>query len=292
MARSGARRKTEARPQVNRRQAARASREDVRAAEAGMFFPKLRTSAKWVFVFLAMTFALGFVVFGVGSGNGTGLGDLISGGSSSSGPSVGDAQDKIDKNPNDAAAYHELGTALSNEGRQDEAIAALTKYVTLRSKDVNAKRELAGLYEGKAATLRNEAQQIQSDAAGGSAGAQFSLPQTSKLGQALGPGKVEQEVQNLANTKLTDAYTGITEAYTKAAALYEQVVATHPDDEALLQLALGDAAYQARNTPLAVKAYKRFVKLAPDDPSAPYARQQIKQAQAGAGNAVPIQPSG
>ena len=39
--------------------------------EGDMFFPKLRRQAKWVFVFLALSFAVGFVVFGVG-GNGGG----------------------------------------------------------------------------------------------------------------------------------------------------------------------------------------------------------------------------
>jgi hypothetical protein len=46
-----------------------------------MFFPKLRAQAKWMFVFLALVFGLGFVVFGVGSGvGGTGIGDLLQGG--------------------------------------------------------------------------------------------------------------------------------------------------------------------------------------------------------------------
>ena len=31
-----------------------------------MFFPRLRRQAKWVFLFLALVFALGFVGFGVG----------------------------------------------------------------------------------------------------------------------------------------------------------------------------------------------------------------------------------
>jgi len=34
-----------------------------------MFFPRLRRQAKWVFVFLAAVFCLGFVFFGVGSGS-------------------------------------------------------------------------------------------------------------------------------------------------------------------------------------------------------------------------------
>src|SRR5215208_8243830 len=48
------------------------------AAEQDMFFPKLRRQAKWMFVFLALVFGLGFVLFGVGSGSG-GLSDLLQG---------------------------------------------------------------------------------------------------------------------------------------------------------------------------------------------------------------------
>ena len=32
-----------------------------------MFFPRLRRQAKWMFVFLALVFGVGFVIFGVGS---------------------------------------------------------------------------------------------------------------------------------------------------------------------------------------------------------------------------------
>ena len=46
--------------------------------EDTMFFPRLRRHAKWMFVFLALVFGLGFVVFGVGAG-GTGIGDIFRG---------------------------------------------------------------------------------------------------------------------------------------------------------------------------------------------------------------------
>src|SRR5438874_6040825 len=100
-----------------------------------MFFPKLRRQAKWMFVFLALVFAVGFIVFGVGSGaGGTGIGDLVrGGGSSSSGPSVGDAQDKIKKG--DLTAYKELTEAYRTDGKVDQAIAAGEQYVKVRPKD-------------------------------------------------------------------------------------------------------------------------------------------------------------
>ena len=60
--------------------AARSSKRDsdLVAIEDTLFFTRLRRHAKWMFVFLALIFGLGFVVFGVGSDQGTGIGDLSS----------------------------------------------------------------------------------------------------------------------------------------------------------------------------------------------------------------------
>src|SRR5918992_4905363 len=85
---------------------AKARRKPERPAyEEQMFFPRLIKQAKWVFVFLALVFAVGFVAFGVG-GNipGTGFGDVLQGRfGGDAGPSVGDARDKIEDNPRDPA---------------------------------------------------------------------------------------------------------------------------------------------------------------------------------------------
>ena len=79
-----------------------------------MFFPKLRSQAKWMFVFLALTFAIGFVAFGVGAAAAAQSLWEILGVGGSSGPSVSDAQKKINKG--DLAAYKELADAY----RQDK----------------------------------------------------------------------------------------------------------------------------------------------------------------------------
>ncbi|HET8742165.1 MAG TPA: hypothetical protein VFM41_06035, partial [Gaiella sp.] len=69
-----------------------------------MFFPRLRRHAKWMFVFLALVFGLGFVVFGVGAG-GTGIGDIFRDQNSSSGQSVSSAQKDADAHPQDPQAW-------------------------------------------------------------------------------------------------------------------------------------------------------------------------------------------
>src|SRR5215204_6325889 len=121
------------------------------AAEEDMFFPKLRRQARWMFVFLALVFGLGFVLFGVGSGSG-GLSDLLQGNFDlfgSSDPSEKDAdeaRDRIAKNPKDAEAYRLLASSSQTQGEHDEAIAALEEYQKLRPKDTDATAELAALY--------------------------------------------------------------------------------------------------------------------------------------------------
>jgi tetratricopeptide (TPR) repeat protein len=253
-----------------------------------MFFPRLRRQAKWMFVFLALVFGVGFVVFGVGSGQGTGLGDILQGnlGGSAAGPSIGDAREKIEDDPENPAGYRDLATALINNGRPDEAIPAYEDYLELRPKDVEVKKTLANLYLTRANNHRDAYEQARVEAEALPGGGFFGPPQTSEFGRALG-GPIDQQFQSVTRERLIDASTKMEQSYSRAATLYSQVVATRPDDEALLQLQLADAAYAARRLPLAIKAYQRFVKLAPDDASAPYARQQIRLLKSGALNVQP-----
>jgi hypothetical protein len=238
-----------------------------------MFFPKLRRQAKWMFVFLALVFGVGFVGFGVGSG-GSGLDQLwsnLGGGGSSTGTSVGDAQKKIAKG--DLAAYKELAEAYRAKDEPDNAIAAGEQYVKFRPKDLEFARALAGDYEGKAARVRNEATAIQEELSATTGG--VSRFGSTKLGQALGQGKIDSELTNTANKKLTELYSGLDSAYKRATELYQRVAAANPDDT-LLQLLLADAAYQARLNTVALQAYRRVIKLAPDSAEAGQARQQIR----------------
>jgi tetratricopeptide (TPR) repeat protein len=258
------------------------------AYEQQMFFPRLIRQAKWVFVFLALVFAVGFVAFGVG-GNipGTGLGDLVQGaGGGSGGPSAGEARDKIKDDPDNPAGYKELGEALTNDGKQDQAIAAYEDYLQLQPRDVNVKRLVAGMYLSEANDARDEYARVYAEYQSQTGAGLFGPPQETQFGRALG-GKIDQEFQTIYSERLNEMNQKMQNAFGQAATLYSQVVVTHPDDEPLLQLQLGDAAYQARRIPMAVKAYKAFLKLSPDDQNAAYARQQIQALESGAANVQP-----
>jgi tetratricopeptide (TPR) repeat protein len=280
MARSGARRKPRPKPQ-SRPQLVRARRApQPRSIEDTMFFPKLIRSAKWVFVFLALVFAVGFVIFGVGSGaGGFGLGDLFNNNSSSSKNAASEsaARKKIKQNPNDAAAYRELATALETKGDVPGAIAALRTYTKLHPKDVDALSDLAGLYTSQGTKLSGEASAAQAEAAAATAPAIFGPLQIGKT-QILPEDVISSSISQVTQTRSTDLFSAQQNAFKNAETTFQRIVTITPKD-ATAQLNLGQAAQQAGDTAAAITAYKTFTKLAPDDPSTPIVKQQIKQLQ-------------
>ncbi len=257
----------------------RAFQQSAYVGTEGLFFQRLRGAGKWIFVVIALLFALGFLGAGVGSDVQGGILDVIGvGGSSASGPSADDAREKLEKNPNDAEALRELATALQTEGKPDEAVAPLERYARLRPKDTDALRELAGLHLAKAGRLRDQVQQAQLEAQALNPGADFALPSSSPLGQALGNPAINQAVSTSANERVTKLYGEMQQAYGAAKTTYQRLVKLEPED-ASLQLQLADAAQNSGDTTTAIGAYKRFLVLAPDDPSAPLVKQEIKRLQ-------------
>src|SRR3954454_1628501 len=129
-----------------------------------MFFPRLRNHAKWMFVFLALVFAFGFVIFGVGSSLPSGLGDILrNGGSSSNLPSVSKAQGEVKKDPKNAQAYLDLSRAYQRDSNIDAAIAPLVTYTKLKPKNQSVLQELAGLYATQATRAQADSAQANQD---------------------------------------------------------------------------------------------------------------------------------
>ena len=256
-----------------------------------MFFTRLRRHAKWMFVFLALVFAVGFVAFGIGSDQGTGIGDILrdGGGSSNGSLSVGEARDQLAENPKSAPAKRALATALQEDGQTDEAISVLSEYIEQRPKDEDALRELAGLHLGRANAFAQEAQLAQIRASYLTFGSTFSNPL--KLGegegQTIGPDPIDQAISTQLSEEVNAAYARAQTAYQNAEDAYEKLAAVAPRDPNV-QLELAQAAQQSGNTARAISAYERFVELAPDDPSTPAVRQQIQQLKAAQASA----PSG
>jgi len=246
-----------------------------------MFFTRLRRHAKWMFVFLALVFAVGFVGFGIGANQNASLGDLIrgDGGSTSGNLSVSDARENLRENPKSAEAKLDLATALTEDGQTEEAIKVLTAYVAQRPKDQNALRELAGLHLGKANVLAQDAQVAQLRANYLTFGSTFSVPLDLGNGATLGPDPIDEAISTQASQEVNAAYTKAQASYQQAEQAYDKLAAAAPRDPNV-QLELAQAAQQSGNVAKAISAYQRFLKLAPDDPSAAIVKQQIQQLKA------------
>jgi tetratricopeptide (TPR) repeat protein len=277
-----------ARAAAKRRQPTRHHHDDRRHKDAGgqrfedtLFFNRLRKRAKWVFIFLAVVFGLGFVLFGVGSsvGGGGGLSDIFNGirGGGSGQTSVEKAQKATQKDPKDAKAWHDLATAYETKGDNAAAISAWTTYTTLRPKDADGLQSLASAYEQQFSNQTQVAAAAQADAQNAQA-TNFGPPATSPLGRALGSiqDPIGQAVSATANQRFNDALSARQATAQQLVLVYKNIAALHKPPQPIDQLPLARAAENAGDAPTAIAAYKKFLQLAPDDPSAAYARQQIK----------------
>ena len=234
-----------------------------------------------MFVFLALVFGLGFVVFGIGANQSASLGDLLrdSGGATGSGISLSDAREQVQENPRSAEAQRNLATALQEEGQTDEAITALTRYVALRPKDTDALRELAGLQLGRGSLFAQQAQEAQARASYYATNDVFGGGLQGADDQATGSNPIDEAMTTRGTQEVTDAYTKAQQSFTAAVGTYDRLVATAPKDPNI-RLELAQAAQQSGDYAKAIAAYQDFLELAPDDPSAPIVKQQIAQLKA------------
>jgi tetratricopeptide (TPR) repeat protein len=242
-----------------------------------MFFPRLRRQAKWMFVFLALVFGGGFVIFGVGSNLPSGLGDILQDVRRDTSPSVGDARDRVRENPRDPAAQLALSDALQQNQRPDEAIAPLERYLELRPRDEDALRQLAGLYSSKANRLNDETSLLVVEYQRASVGQSVQPKLSGEAAQGFfQPGSIEQAVATDVSERYTKVLQDTQAAFRSAQRIYERVAKVAPRDPQV-QLLLASSAEQGGNTDAAIAAYERFLKLAPEDSSAPAVKRAIRE---------------
>jgi tetratricopeptide (TPR) repeat protein len=240
-----------------------------------MFFPRLRRHAKWMFLFLALAFGLGFVGFGVGAG-GIGIGDVFRDSAGGAGvPSISDSEQKVLDNPKDAQAFKDLATAHQAEGNLDEAIDAMQSYIALKPKDTDGLRELAALYLQQASAAQERAQiyQYRSDylAPGSIRDTIFQLK-----GSPLTPDPITNAVSTAYDREISAAASETQAGYAQAVEAYRRITEIQPKDPTV-QLELAQAAQSANDPATVIAAYEAFLKLAPDDPTAPEVRRILKQ---------------
>jgi Flp pilus assembly protein TadD len=241
-----------------------------------LFFVRMRRSAKPIYVLLAVLFAITFAFLGVGSG-GNDLSNLfnninIFGGGN--GKSVSGAQKEITKHPNDPKGYRDLATAYESKGDTGNAITALQQYTNLKSKDVKAWSELAGLQATQAQDYLTQYQNAYLARQLAAPSTAF-LP-TGKLATALGTNPIESAAANQAQNTVNDLQQRVQLAYNGTVTSWQQVTKLQPkNSNAWFQLA--NAAQTAGNSTTAVSAYKEYLKLNPSSPNAAQIKALIKQ---------------
>jgi tetratricopeptide (TPR) repeat protein len=245
--------------------------------EDTMFFPKLRRHAKWMFLFLALVFGLGFVGFGVGAG-GIGVGNIFEGVGEGGVPSVSDAEKRVSENPKDVQAFRDLATAHQTEGNTDEAIEALENLARLRPKDVDALTQLAALYLTKASEAQNAANIANTRAAFIAPGA--AVANSLFLGgKPLDPDPISSAVNGRLSESVNTHLGEAQQASYQAVDAYRRITVAQPRDPSA-QLLLAETAIEAGDSATAIKAYEKFLKLAPTDPQVADVKRVLRELRA------------
>ena len=249
--------------------------------EEQLFFSRLRRHAKVIYILLAIVFAAGFVLLGVGSGS-TGIGDLLQGklfgsNGSSIGSQIKDKQQQIAAHPNNVSLYLDLSGLYQTDQKESQALSTLQQAKRIAPRNVDVLNRIAGIYSARAAQAGNHYNNVLNTYATNAVPSP-GIDTNSQLGQALDSDPYSQALQG----QLQQAYVGVTSAYSKVASVYKQAVeaskGTSNEPSALLQWA--GAAQSANDMATAVTAYKRFLKIAPDNPNAAQVRQTLAQLQA------------
>ena len=248
---------------------------------------------KIVFGGLAVVFAASFVIGGVGSGTNFSLSDIFgnnnSGGGNSSNPSsseVSKLQKQTKQSPRNAALWVRLGAAYEAAQDPDGAASAYQRALKLKPHDQSTLQALATIYSQKGNALANQVQTLQQEAYA----LQQNLPSSSSftpggssvIGSAL-QSPVDQARAGIVNDQASKLQAEASKLQAQSATWYQKAL---PQYRELTKLNAGDpstwiqyglAAQHANDTTTAVAAFRRFLKIAPDDPDAQSVRNLVNQ---------------
>jgi Flp pilus assembly protein TadD len=242
-----------------------------------LFFMRMRRSAKPIYVLLAVLFAVTFAILGVGSGQNSGLDQIFNGLFGGGGSSISKAQNKVDKNPRDAAAYRNLATAYEEHGQNAGAEGALQTYLTLKKKDATAWSELGGLELSDAQQAANAYSSAVNEQQLAAPSASF-VPSSGPFGTALSPSKdkIESLQAQSANSSTSVLYQEAASKFQDALTAYQNVAKLRPNDPNA-QFQLATAAQDAGQNATAVAALTRYLTLYPTSPQRAQIEALIKQ---------------
>jgi tetratricopeptide (TPR) repeat protein len=235
-------------------------------------------------------FVIRFIFLGVGSGS-TGISQIVSNffsGSTSSGKSESSLQKQTIEHPKSAAAWLAYAKKLEQDKKLDDAATALTTYTKLRPKDADQLRVLASIYLTRArdwntiySNQRLYTQTLMPLSA-------LTPSSTSPLGKALATvtNPLATAVSSQTSSAVSTAYQQVISFLSQRETVDKQLAVLLPKD-ATTQLQLAAAASDANDNATAITAYKTFLKLAPDDSTAPSVRATLKSLEKASAAATP-----
>ena len=252
---------------------------------------RLRKNGKWVFLLLAVVFAITFVFAGVGT-SGPSLIDLLGQDSDSSptetvqksSTAVQKAEAAAKATPEDPQAWITLAQAEIANDQLDKVPAAAAKAAELAPEDAAVQSTVADIYLAQAAAALQKAQALYATAQGGGlVDGRTAVPQQVIPGQSSGATPFQTAQESISSAKLADVsaevsplQTQANDAYVAAVAAQTTVTELEPKDPAAW-FRLGQIATAANDTTGAITAYEKFVKLAPADPLTKKVEEEIKR---------------
>lgn len=252
---------------------------------------RLRKNGKWVFLLLAVVFAITFVFAGVGT-SGPSLIDLLGQDSDSSptetvqksSTAVQKAEAAAKATPEDPQVWIALAQAEIANDQLDKVPAAAAKAAELAPEDAAVQSAVADIYLAQAAAALQKAQALYATAQGGGlVDGRTAVPQQVIPGQSSGATPFQTAQESISSAKLADVsaqvsplQTQANDAYVAAVAAQTTVTELEPKDPAAW-FRLGQIATAANDTTGAITAYEKFVKLAPADPLTKKVEEEIKR---------------
>ncbi|MFN8188169.1 MAG: tetratricopeptide repeat protein [Gaiellales bacterium] len=237
--------------------------------EDQLFFSRLRHHMKWVFALLALLFAVGFVVFGVGTGTGgvgDFLGDLFGSNDGAEIESVEEAQQRVEENPQDPEALLALVAAYRSTRQPKLQAETLERYLELRPDDADAVSQLGRAYFTAAQDKVTEASAVGAQYATPITSELCTFPDTSGLVGAICDDPIDQALSNAVGQQAADLYTQADGLFAQSVKAFDRLTVLRPDDPTSW-LFLGNAARSAGDPEAQLAAFKEFLTRFPSDPN-------------------------
>jgi hypothetical protein len=217
-----------------------------------LFFSRIRRRQRWVFLGLAILFAVSFTALGVGSGTG-GLQGIYNSILGNGNDPISQANGEIDKGDL-AKGYRDLATAYVSKNDVPSAIGAMQTYLKTKQGRTDASAwQLLGEYERTQADMYfRQYQQVEQSAAL-AAPSQALTPPDATLAATLGTNPIDAYYQQQTQAQAQPLLTNATSAYTASMTAYQHQVKSSKGQSARTTALqnLAQAAQYAGQTKLA-----------------------------------------